>query len=192
MYDGDQQRYLQLLANGGEKEAVMDASDIDSSDVASSDDIDSNSDDSDADAPLAGGVSSTSKGEGRGKRGRSQIGLSEGTLNEPHPLLTEIASKSERRQVATTRWFSDPLFDEANTLGASPTGGSVAIGEDQVEQPSLKRPRRGQGAVRQPQDNFVIPEGGSGGAAEALLASMPKTEKEKRKEKRKKVSFGVW
>lgn len=66
MYDGDQQRYLQLLATGGEKEVAVDASDIDSSDVASSNDIDSDSDEEE-DTDVGAGISSVARTEGRGE-----------------------------------------------------------------------------------------------------------------------------
>lgn len=209
MYDGDQQRYLQLLANGGEEEAAIDASDIDSSDVASSNDVDSDDDESDLDdQPEKGGgqkgaSTSVVRSEGLGKRGRSQIGVSAASVllkgdragaisaaSEAHPLLTEIASKSERRAVATTRWFSDPLFEGVDeSVGALPTNDTVLEDEgEEVEKPPTKRVRKDDETGRRRQRGKEDASEGEGPtAAEALLAAMPKTEKEKRKEKRKKV-----
>lgn len=210
LYDGDQQRYLRLLANGGEEEVGIDASDVDSSDVASSNDVDS---DSDADSDSVGAArdnlrSSVARSAGRGKRGRAQMGApldgsgGAGT-SDPNPLLAEIASKSERRQAASQRWFSDPIFNEVDeTLAATvepeeeeavEDDAEMEDAPDAVDKPSsnVKKPRRGGGGEKGRRRGQA--EGGQGedgeekGAAEALLAAMPKTEKEKRKEKRKKV-----
>ena len=210
LYDGDQQRYLQLLANGGEEEVGIDASDVDSSDVASSNDIES-SDDSDSDG---GGrarrdklSSSVARSAGRGKRGRAAMGASasdeEGAaaMSDPNPLMAEIGSKTERRQAAAQRWFSDPMFaDVDETLAAEKAEGMEVDGgeedgeegDDEATKPPTKRTRRGdekskrRGGGRAGQGKDEEPEKELG-AAEALMAEMPKTEKEKRKEKRKKV-----
>lgn len=212
LYDGDQQRYLRLLANGGEEEVGIDASDVDSSDVASSNDVDSDSD-ADSDFGASSGRdnlrSSVARSAGRGKRGRAQMGApldgsgGAGT-SDPNPLIAEIASKSERRQAASQRWFSDPIFDEVDeTLAASvePEKEEPVDDDDDMEDApgavakpsSAKRPRRGGGGEKgrrrgQAEGEGGVAEGGVElGAADALMAAMPKTEKEKRKEKRKKV-----
>lgn len=171
LYDGDQQRYLRLLANGGEEEVGIDASDVDSSDVASSNDVDS---DSDADSDIGGSGggrdsplrSSVARSAGRGKRGRAQMGTpldgkgGAGAASDPNPLLAEIATKSERRQAASQRWFSDPIFNEVDeTLAASVEPGQQQQQQEEesaddddvmedapgaVEKPSsATRPRRG-------------------------------------------------
>lgn len=200
LYDGDQQRYLQLLANGGEEEVGIDASDVDSSDVASSNDIDSSDDDdSDADVEGKGGVknarnkliSSVARAAGRGKRGRAEIGQSateeKDEEDRSNPLMAEIGSKSERRQAAAQRWFNDPLFEGVEeTLAEDNDGGGAGhdedgeAGDDEERDAPTKRSRRG-GDKGSRGGNKEL------GAAEALMAAMPKTEKERRKEKRKKV-----
>lgn len=192
MYDGDQQRYLQLLANGGEEETAVDASDIDSSDVASSDDISSDGNDSEMDTDKL--RTSVARSQGRGKRRRSEMGLSSLTgAAEPHPLLAEIASKSERRQAATQRWFSDPLFADVDETHATPED---TVAEDDVDNLDGERDEEGKTLAKRRRNGVDISRGRKksgedvqkeGGEAAALLASMPKTEKEKRKEKRKKV-----
>lgn len=210
LYDGDQQRYLQLLANGGEEEVGIDASDIDSSDVASSNDIDSSDDDSDAEGGGVGYgdgdgalknarnklVSSVARSSGRGKRGRAEMGQSameeEKVGDRTNPLLAEIGSKSERRQAAAQRWFDDPLFagvDEtlAENDGGVDGGNDGEVGDGDGRDPPTKRSRRGgEGGDKGGRSGE---DGKEKGAAEALMAAMPKTEKEKRKEKRKKVSI---
>ncbi|CAM9738667.1 unnamed protein product, partial [Ectocarpus fasciculatus] len=181
LYDGDQQRYLQLLANGGEEEIGIDASDVDSSDVASSDDI---SDDEDSDDEVRDKLrSSVSRSAGRGKRGREAMGASAAAVSDPNPLMAEIGSKSERRQAAAQRWFSDPLF-----AGIDETleGGEEADDEAVDVAPPSKR-KRGGGEEDRAKRRGAEGPGKELGAAEALMASMPKTEKEKRKEKRKKA-----
>lgn len=193
LYDGDQQRYLRLLANGGEEEVGIDASDVDSSDVASSNGINSDSED-DSDVGAAGGrdnlKSSVARSAGRGKRSRAQMGAGGGKgMSDPNPLLAEIASKSERRQAASQRWFSDPIFDEVDeTLAAAvePVEDDVEMDDapDAVDnEEASNKPCRGGGVDKGRQRRG----GEEQGAAEVLLAAMPKTEKEKRKEKRKKV-----
>lgn len=193
LYDGDQQRYLQLLANGGEEEVGIDASDVDSSDVASSNDIDSSDDDSDHGArdKLS---SSVARAASSGKRGRAAIGAS-----DPNPLMAEIGSKTERRQAAAQRWFNDPLFagvDESLAAaeeegqeadgGVDAEGGRTEVDDETASAPPAKRKRRKEGKEKGEKERGA--EGGREmGAAEALLASMPKSDKEKRKEKRKKV-----
>lgn len=189
LYDGDQQRYLQLLANGGEEEVGIDASDVDSSDVASSNEIDSDSDDeADHRRPI-----STAAGR---KRGRAAIGTSD-AKSDPNPLLAEIASKSERRQAATQRWFNDPLFAgvEETLEGAGREAREVEgdAGDEgdteEASKPPSKRSRRGaETGRRRGKEAVAEAETPELGAADALLASMPKTDKEKRKEKRKKVT----
>ena len=98
LYDGDQQRYLRLLANGGEEEVGIDASDVDSSDVASSNDVDSDSDD-DSDFGGSGRDnlrSSVARSAGRGKRGRALMGApldgSGGAVSYTHLTLPTIYS----------------------------------------------------------------------------------------------------
>lgn len=194
LYDGDQQRYLQLLANGGEEDVGIDASDVDSSDVASSNDIESDSDSEDEDKLH----SSVARSEGRGKRGRAAIGASSRQKSDPNPLLAEIASKSERRQAATQRWFNDPLFAEVDeTPGADAVKGEDVMEDeeekegdsDEESRPAAKRSKRDVDRGRRKGTVEVGQEDGvqEGGAAADLLASMPKTEKQKRHEKRKKV-----
>lgn len=196
LYDGDQQRYLQLLANGGEEDMGIDASDVDSSDVASSNDIESDSDSEDEDKLR----SSVARSEGRGKRGRAAIGASSQQKSDPNPLLAEIASKSERRQAATQRWFNDPLFAEVDeTPGAAAVKGEDVIVEDERERdsgdegkPTAKRSKRdaNRGRRKGKEEDTGEKEGVEGrGAAADLLAAMPKTEKQKRHEKRKKVTY---
>ncbi|CAM9476302.1 unnamed protein product [Ectocarpus sp. 6 AP-2014] len=181
LYDGDQQRYLQLLANGGEEEVGIDASDVDSSDVASSDDI---SDDDDSDDDVRDKLSSSvSRAVGRGKRGRDAMGAS-AVVSDPNPLMAEIGSKSERRQAAAQRWFSDPLF--AGIDETLEGGGEEQEADDEASGvvPTSKR-KRGTG-----EEDRAKRRGAAGeelGAAETLIAAMPKTDKEKRKEKRKKA-----
>lgn len=199
LYDGEQQRYLQLLANGGEEEMGVDASDIDSSDVASSDDIRSESEEgSDEDGPRL----LASK---RGRVAATKAGLSDAdtvvaaSAKDRNPLLAEIASRSERRQSAAQRWFSDPLFQGVED---SADGSEVVTGMDVDENESSepKRSKRDKSAARRrgasgkaavasamgdSDDDMAL----EGSAAEKLLKSMPKTDKEKRKEKRKKVMF---
>ena len=193
LYDGDQQRYLRLLANGGEEEVGIDASDVDSSDVASSNGIDSDSED-DSDVGAVGArdslKSSVARSAGRGKRSRAQMGAGGGEgMSDPNPLLAEIASKSERRQAASQRWFSDPIFDDVDeTLAAAvePVEHDAEVDDapDAVDnEEASNKPRRGGGVDKGRQRRG----GEEQGAAEVLLAAMPKTEKEKRKEKRKKV-----
>lgn len=217
LYDGDQQRYLQLLANGGEEETNVDASDIDSSDVASSNEIESDSD-SDEDQLASDRMrSSVLRSQGRGKRGRSAIGSDaevDANADDRNPLIAEIASKSERRQAATQRWFNDPLFAEVDEAEPTATveGDDVVsarpgedgglddsnpdMDEENETRPSRKR-ARGDGGKdgkgtrgRRGVEEHV---GGDGdeqmGEAAALLKAMPKTDKEKRKEKRKKVRW---
>lgn len=225
LYDGDQQRYLQLLANGGEEEVGIDASDVDSSDVASSNDIESSDSDSDGGASGAGHArrdklsSSVARSAGRGKRGRAAMGASASdddetaAVSDPNPLMAEIGSKTERRQAAAQRWFSDPMFaDVDETLAAEEEqedeegheeeGMEVdgEEGDDEGRKPPTKRTRRGGGEGdekgkrrRGGRAGQVEDEEGKKklGAAEALMAEMPKTEKEKRKEKRKKVNTSI-
>lgn len=210
LYDGDQQRYLQLLANGGEEEVGIDASDVDSSDVASSNDIDSSDDSDDGGSTRDKLSSSVARSAARGKRGRAAMGVSAPedaeALSDPNPLMAEIGSKTERRQAAAQRWFSDPMFaDVDETLAAEEEevigeGEDGEKGDDEATKPPTKRSRRGCGVDGKGKRRG----GGSGqknneepkkalGAAEALMAEMPKTEKEKRKEKRKKVTnYGSW
>lgn len=208
LYDGDQQRYLQLLANGGEQEVGIDASDVDSSDVASSNDIDSDSDD-DSDSGVGGDgrlrdklVSSVARSAGRGKRGRAEMGRSAATEDgdeinadeQGNPLMAEIGSKTERRQAAAQRWFNDPLFagvDEAlaGTADRDGVDGDDEEGGEYDAEPRnsrKKRSRRGGGGGKGREEN-VQEEQKELGAAEELMAVMPMTEKDKRKEKRKKV-----
>lgn len=205
LYDGDQQRYLQLLANGGEEEVGIDASDVDSSDVASSNDIDSSDDDEDTDGRQDQLHSSVARSAGRGKRSRAAMGayldVPDGISSDPNPLLAEIASKSERRQAAKQRWFNDPLFagvDETlNQAEDDLHEGKVEEDKmddgsgDETNKPPTPRSRRGAGKGRQREQSDGTAEEGVEklGAAAALLASMPKTDKEKRKEKRKKVKI---
>lgn len=212
LYDGDQQRYLQLLANGDEEEVGIDASDVDSSDVASSNDIDSSDDDSDT----GGGSSakrdklssSVARSAGRGKRGRAAIGASASdeaasASLDPNPLMAEIGSKTERRQAAAQRWFSDPMFaDVDETLAAEEENKEEdgEEGDDEANKPLTKRARRGGGGDETGKRRRKGAASGEDageltkkdiGAAEALMAEMPKTDKEKRKEKRKKVSIDI-
>lgn len=203
LFDGDQQRYLQLLANGGEEEMGIDASDVDSSDVASSNDIDSSDEESDDDSRDVGTlrkklVSSVARSAGRGKRGRAEIGQSVSTSDETeesrrNPLMAEIGSRSERRQAAAQRWFNDPLFsgvDETLAATEEGDGDSESAGHDEAREPPTKRSRRAGAVVADGQrkaERGRREEAKEVGAAEALMAAMPRTEKEKRKEKRKKV-----
>lgn len=205
LYDGDQQRYLQLLANGGEEELGIDASDVDSSDVASSNDIASDgeeNEDSDEDDRLR---SSVPRSPGRGKRGRKEIGALRAVhpTSDSNPLLAEIASKSERRQAAAQRWFNDPLFADVDETLRVDDGAEEGVGEDADEDeaikdddagvPPIKRSRRGAESGRRRKVSAVGEERREeAGAAAALLAAMPKTEKEKRKEKRKKVQGYIY
>ncbi|CAM9740804.1 unnamed protein product [Pylaiella littoralis] len=209
LYDGDQQRYLQLLANGGEQEVGIDASDVDSSDVASSNDIDSDSDgDSDSGVGVDGRLrdkllSSVARSAGRGKRGRAEMGRSAATEDgdeinadeQGNPLMAEIGSKTERRQAAAQRWFNDPLFagvDEAlaGTADRDDVDGDDEGGGGDDTEPRnsrKKRSRRGGGGGKGREEN-VQQEQKELGAAQALMAVMPMTEKDKRKEKRKKAA----
>lgn len=212
LFDGDQQRYLQLLANGGEEEVGIDASDVDSSDVASSNDIDSSDDDSDTGGGAARDKlsSSVARSVGRGKRGRAAIGASAvSPAEDPNPLMAEIGSKSERRQAAAQRWFNDPLFEgvdetlEAEDDEDGQVGDVMSVGgddddddeqgeegDDESSKPAKKRIRRGgggEGGGEKGKRRGGREEPKQLGAAEALMAAMPKTDKEKRKEKRKKV-----
>lgn len=194
LYDGEQQRYLQLLANGGEEEIGVDASDIDSSDVASSDDIQSGSEgESDDDAPRLLAT----------KRRRPAVTEADTALTASsknrNPLIAEIASKSERRQSAAERWFSDPLFE---AVGDAADGTEVFTDMDaddeseSSEQDQPKRSKRDSNAKgrRSAGKKAAQADGGQsdetawkGTTAEKVLDSIPKTDKEKRKEKRRKV-----
>lgn len=189
LYDGEQQRYLQLLANGGADEVPVDASDIDSSDVSSSldaSDVDSDDEDEPQDKDTQKRMPSASeRPEKEGPRGR-------------HPLLTEISSKSERRRAATERWFNNPLFagvdvDDSPRPEAEIHFHQHGLGDDETGQEGIqrptKRPRSG-GELREKSIRETAKEEEElSGAAAELLAAMPKTDKEKRKEKRRKVSI---
>ena len=210
LYDGEQQRYLRLLANGGEEEMGVDASDVDSSDVASSDDDIQTDGESDEESDQGELLSSLkAKRESRvaiKSRGARAEGASRRV--ERNPLLAEITSKAERRQAATQRWFSDPLFDEVDqSLGGEgdrgigdgePAGGEEtekdgSEGEANRRRPS-KRSRHTADETKDIESESATGKGGESqdGAAANFLASMPKTDKEKRKEKRKKVrEWGV-
>lgn len=197
LYDGEQQRYLQLLANGGEEEMGVDASDIDSSDVASSDDIRSGSEgESDEDSPR---LLATKRRRPAVTKADTAVAASSKDRN---PLIAEIASKSERRQSAAQRWFSDPLFEgvEDSVDGTEVVTDMDLDDEDESsEQKQSKRSKREANASsrqglrekaavteeREQSDDMAW----EGSAADRVLKSMPKTDKEKRKEKRKKVRF---
>lgn len=191
LYDEEQQRYLQLLANGGVEELAVDASDIDSSDVSSDGGSEDEHDDVDGDVP------SDSRGGGFEKHARSEVDVSgsreDDTSQGRNPLLAEISTKSERRQAATQRWFNDPLFEgveEEHDEEVAHIEDSTANGGESQNGRAAKRPRsesdtRGRKSLPGVDGERLEVE--EGRAAAAVLESMPMTDKEKRKEKRKKV-----
>ncbi|CAM9283832.1 unnamed protein product [Discosporangium mesarthrocarpum] len=167
LYDGDQQRYMEML--GGFGEGGVEDSDV-SSDTSG--DMDEEEDgDSDDIVERRSGQPDKENYVEIGKNLKSQSGA-----RNRHPLLAEIGTKSERQYAAADRWFSNPLF----------AGVEAAEEHEKMEVEEKENDSEGENEEKSKGKRARLGDEEEEGEAAAVLASMPKTDKEKRKEKRKK------
>ncbi|CAM9182039.1 unnamed protein product [Choristocarpus tenellus] len=191
LYDGDQQRYLEILAGVG-----ADGSDA-SSDISGDEDDFDVLDSDEEDVPV--GADLSNDGSKSSKMRTLQVKSKKAGDNgkQQHPLLAEIAPKSERQRAAAERWFSDTLFDGVDEsvevtddVGKDELFNDNGV-DDMDESPPLAKCARVSTTARGLRHGVEVKNGGDddleGSAAADLLASMPKTDKEKRKEKRRKA-----
>lgn len=155
------------------------------SDDEASDDDDEGSDDGFNDEPMTPAEFTASKAGGIRRQPKQEE-------KEPNPLISTMGA--ETTSAKTARWFSNPLFASIGQKAESAAMPSVNTDDDDKEAPPSKK-RKTQvddkkadeaAATSDSKDKKKQTKKMPGISAEEVLASMPKTDKEKRHEKRLK------
>mmetsp|Transcript_32221 Transcript_32221/g.63821 ORF Transcript_32221/g.63821 Transcript_32221/m.63821 type:complete len:1052 (+) Transcript_32221:117-3272(+) len=113
------------------------------------------------------------------------------SAQDSNPLLFKL--REDPASVKTSRWFSNPLFESIeNTARSASFAADRAAEEDEIQNfdsDDEERPKKKQKNTRRADKNSVDDSGDEDGPLDAddIIAAMPKTDKQKRHEKRKKA-----